>query len=596
MYRSFVPVTNQHYQSLDKLEGLIQMIEHDEARPATVGDDEKEAGTSQPAWSWGTFICLLAFIACLVLMIAPDYRLIGSKLMAPLKTTHVLVWLGSWLPTDFHWLPNVSDSYTSTNNIEFLFFVGLAFVFYGAAMLFLLRQPARANYTRIQTLMWGAVALAGIILMLTPFLLSHDLFVYSDYGHTILIYHANLYFTTPVSVSPNSTITHLDDWNYSVAAYGPLWLGFTLPIAAVGGNHPLRYIFGFRALGLMAHIINIWLVTRILRASGRSPRTVMLGTLLYALNPLTLIESALGAHNDTEMITFLLLGILLCLRAERRGFVRFIDYALPAVVFTLAILIKYTSIPVLVFYLALLARKTILASAPSSQLPGRRHSWLLAALFKVCITGVICAGMALLAYAPFWIGHSLVDIVKSFSAPPSARFAENSILRATEGWVQLHGLPPSSSWMHTILLLMANHTTWNIASIAAVLGGMIFGIILLWRRPTTLTLATAALLTLGALLIVTPWLFAWYVTWLIALAAILIGQPMRGLLNNALIAFAIAFSVSIFFTYMGNDLPIFGNEGFAQCLRIFGIPLLIFLITLCAKRVWPGRNISEIRA
>ncbi len=562
------------------------MIENDEARQSIAVDKKQGPDRTPPAWSWVAFCCIPGFLACLALMIAPDYRLSGSKLMAPLPTSRFLVFLGSWLPTNFHWLPDTNDSFTSTNNIEFLFFIALAFIFYGVAMLLILRLPANANYARIQALMWATVVLAGVMLICTPFLLSHDLFVYADYGHTILTYHTNLYFTPPLAIS-HSSITHLDDWNFSVAAYGPLWLGFSTLVAMVGGDHPLRYILGFRALGLLAHIVNTWLVMRILRESGRSPRTVMLGTFLYALNPLTLIESALGAHNDTEMITFLLLGILLCLRAERRGFTRLIDYAPPAVAFSLAILIKFTILPALIFYLALLARKSWPATASISQPPATRLSWQCwpVALLKPVIAGLMSAGIVLLSYAPFWIGHSPSAILKSFNAPPSARLAEHSILRASEAWIQLYGLPPGSSLMHTILPLIANHTTWNIASILAVLSGMIYGIILLWRRPATHTLTAASLFTLGALLIVTPWLFAWYATWLIALAAVLLGQPMRGVLRDALIAFAIAFSISIFFTYMGNDQPILGNEGFPQCLRIFGIPLLIFLLALLSGRV-----------
>ena len=581
------------------------MIENDEVRQAVAVDKKQEPDRAPPAWSWAALCCIAGFLACLALMIAPDDRLIGSKLMASLPTSRFLVFLGSWLPPNFHWLPNAKDSFTSTNNIEFLFFIALAFIFYGVALLLILRLPASANFARVQALMWTAVVLAGAMLICTPFLLSHDLFVYADYGHTLLTYHTNLYFTPPLAIS-HSSITQLDDWTFSVAAYGPLWLGFSTLVALPGGDHPLRYILGFRVLGLLAHIVNIWLVMRILRESGRAPRTVMLGTLLYALNPLTLIESALGAHNDTEMITFLLLGTLLCLRAERRGFIHITDYALPAIAFSLAILIKFTSLPVLIFYLALLARKSWPATAAAytgryfsdganeaegtkgtRKGPEVRLSWQRwpADLLKPVTAGLLSAGIVLLCYAPFWIGHSPSAILKSFNAPPSARLAENSILRASEGWIHLHGLPPSSSWTHTLLLLMANHTTWNIASILAVLGGMIYGIILLWRRPATGTLTAASLLTLGALLIVTPWLFAWYVTWLIALAAVLLGQPMKGVPRDALVAFAIAFSVSIFFTYMGNDLPVFGNEGFAQCLRIFGIPLLTFLFALLSGRV-----------
>jgi hypothetical protein len=567
------------------------MIEHDEVRTESAIDTQQEQGRLRPAWSWGACGCLLAYIACLALMIAPNYRVIGSKFIAPLQISQFLVSLGAWLPSNFHWLPNASDSFTSTNNGEFLFFIVLAFIFYGAAMLFLRRLPAWANYARIQAMLWGCVVLAGIMLVFAPFMLSHDVFVYADYGNTILTTHANLYFTTPISVS-NSYITHLDDWNYAVTAYGPLWLGITIPVALVSGSDPLRYIISFRVLALCAHLINTWLVLQILRASGRSPRTVMLGTLLYALNPLMLIESALGAHNDTEMITFLLLGILLCLRAEQRGFARFIDYVLPAVAFTLAILIKYTSLPVLVLYLALLVRKSWPVSAPSPRLPrlSSRH-W--AALLKASIAGVISAGIALLAYAPFWIGHSLTAIVYSFGAPPSARFAENSILRSSWDWIGLYGRPPAGSWQRALLEFVASHSIWNIASIAVVLTGTLLGIIMLWRRPVTHTLTAASLFTLGALLVVTPWLFAWYVTWLIALAALLVGQPVKETLRNALIAFAIAFSISIYITYIDKNIPVLGPIGFVRSLYVFGIPVLVFLLALLVGYV-PRRFFRSI--
>jgi hypothetical protein len=567
------------------------MIENDEVRAESVIDIYEGQGSPQPAWSWGILGCLLAYIACLALMIAPNYRVIGSKFIAPLQISQFLVSLGAWLPSNFHWLPNASDSFTSTNNGEFLFFIALAFIFYGAAMLFLRRQPERANYTRIQALLWGCVVLAGIMLVFAPFMLSHDLFVYADYGNTLLTTHANLYFTTPISVS-NSYITHLDDWRYAVAAYGPLWLGITIPVALVSGSDPLRYIISFRALALCAHLFNTWLVLQILRASGRSPRMVMLGTLLYALNPLMLIESALGAHNDTEMITFLLLGILLCVRGEQRGFARFVDYVLPAVAFTLAILIKYTSLPVLVLYLALLVRKSWPASAPSPRLPrlSSRH-W--AALLRAGIAGVISAGIGLLAYAPFWIGHSLTAIVYSFGAPPSAHFAENSILRSSWDWIGLYGRPPAGSWQRALLEFVASHSIWNEASLAVVLGGTVLGIIMLWRRPVTHRLTAASLFTLGALLVVTPWLFAWYITWLIALAAILVGQPVKETLRNALIAFAIAFSISIYITYMDKTVPFLGALGFVRSLYVFGIPVLVFLLALLVGYV-PRRFFRSI--
>ena len=562
------------------------MIENEETRLLTTNQVEPtlERTKNYPsAWSWGIFVCLVVYIACFAFMIAPLQRRIGTPLMALLPISKFLVLLGSWLPSNLHILPNAADSYISTNNLEFLFLVALAFVFSSITLLLLLRLPTQAAYVRIRSLTWIVVALVGIMLIFTPALLSHDLFVYADYGHTLITHHTNLYFIPPASVS-HDPITLLDDWRASIAAYGPLWLVFSALVAVVGGDHPLRYIVEFRALALMAHLVNAWLILRILRASGRSPRTATLGMMLYALNPLALIESALGAHNDVVMVMFMLLGILLAQRALKHGMSRFLDYAPPAIAFTLAALIKFTSLPLIVFYLALLLRISLQAAV--GQDSSRR---LLPALLKSCIAGLICAATALLFYAPFWIGHSVKAILLSFSSPPSSRLAENSILRASEGWIARYGLPPSSSWMHTILLLLANHTTWNGLNLLVVAFATLIGVALIWRTPAAPTITLAALIALGALLLVTPWFFSWYVTWLVALAAALLASRHYALLRYALLAFALAFSIFAFFTYLENGQPLFGKESFIQCLRIFGMPLLVFLLALLIGYTLRGR-------
>ncbi|HLL80349.1 MAG TPA: hypothetical protein VKT25_12665, partial [Ktedonobacteraceae bacterium] len=286
------------------------MIENEETRPLTTNHNQvqptpERTKTTRSAWSWSIFACLVVYIACFAFMIAPLQRRIGTPLMTLLPISKFLVVLGSWLPANLHILPNAADSYVSTNNLEFLSLVALAFVFYGIILLLLLRLPTGANYARIRSLTWIVVALVGFMLIFTPALLSHDLFVYADYGHTLITHGANLYFIPPASVS-HDPITLLDDWRASIAAYGPLWIVLSALVAVVGGDHPLRYIVEFRALGLFAHLVNAWLILRILRASGRSPRTATLGMMLYALNPLALIESALGAHNDVVMVMFML--------------------------------------------------------------------------------------------------------------------------------------------------------------------------------------------------------------------------------------------------------------------------------------------------
>src|SRR5207248_2908470 len=114
---------------------------------------------------------------------------------------------------------------------------------------------------------------------------------------TIVVHHANPYFVAP-SRFPQDPLTSYDDWKDATAAYGPVWLTICSLWTLVLGNSPLGYVLAFRLFALAAHLLNIWLVATILGKTGSSARTVTLGTLLYAWNPLVLQESSLGGHND----------------------------------------------------------------------------------------------------------------------------------------------------------------------------------------------------------------------------------------------------------------------------------------------------------
>lgn len=556
------------------------MIENDAQHIPSVSPPVKPAPTSSHTTRlWPVLLCALAFLLCILATVTPLQRMAGVPFLTSLPTGKLLALWGAWLPADFHWLPNSRDSFTSTNNLEFLALMALAFVVYGLFALLILRLPEDARFVRTQRLIWIVALIAGLILVFTPAMLSHDLFVYADYGRNLIVHHSNLYFVPPIATS-NDQITLLDDWRGFTAAYGPLWLYISAVVAIFSGDHPAHYILFFRLLGLAAHLFNAWLVMNIVRQSGRSPRISTLVTLLYVLNPLVLLESCLGGHNDIVMITLILLGILLCMRVEQGNVTPFGNYLLPAIAFTLAALIKFTCLPLLLFYLVLLVRRALYPSS-SGTLTHWQHitRYWRSALFKVVLASLVSGCLALVLYAPFWIGHSISSIVQSFTNTPSARNAENSILRAIQGWVHHYGMPPSNTWAYKLLTIFNDHGTWNTINEAVLVCTILIGIIYLWRSPSTQTLVLAALGTLGALLIVTPWFFAWYATWLVALASVALAKPGNRL-KYALVAFALAFSVSAFSSYLANGYPLLSNSGLQQCLRTFGIPLFVFVIVL----------------
>ncbi|HYK84799.1 MAG TPA: hypothetical protein VEV19_05490 [Ktedonobacteraceae bacterium] len=494
-------------------------------------------------------LCAAGLLLCILISVAPLLHLAGKTFLLPLPTNPFLLAWGSWLPYDLHFALPKRASMISTNTIEFLLLVAISFGIYALASLLIQKQPERQQFTAVTRLIWFLAIAGGIIYILTPAMISRDIFVYVGYGRTISLHHANPYFVAP-SAFPQDPLTIYDDWQSATAAYGPLWLVICALLAPLGGNSPLAYLLIFRLLSFASYLFNIWLISNILKNMGRSPRTVTLGTLLYAWNPLVIEETCLGGHNDTIMVTLLLLGIWFSVRAEQQDFARPSRYLLPAIAFTLATLVKITALPLIVLYLVFLARRAMSSAPSTSSMLRLEHiralNWQ-AALAKVVLTGAVCGIIAALFYAPFWLGHSIQDILTSFSSPPSSILSENSIMRAIHEWILAHGLPSQNSWAATLLTFFNLRVVWDRISYVCLAATLIVGAVWIWRVPTTRTMLLAALLSLGGLLLVTPWFFAWYIIWLVSIAALCL--PAIDRLGRALLAFTLTFSATAFITY-----------------------------------------------
>ena len=522
-------------------------------------------------------LCTIAFIICTLLTVAPLSRIPDPVIHLQTPAGAFLSWFGSWLPGDLRLTANYFASQVNTNYIEFLLLIALAFAIYGLCALFILRQPPTFRDTRTMRLIWLGTIISGLIYVFTPAMLSHDILVYASYSRIISVYHVNPYFV-PLSAFPHDPFNPLNYWSHAIAAYGPIWLAICALWGWVSGSQPLGYILAFRLFALAAHLLNIWLVTMTLRAMGQSSRTVTLGTLLYAWNPLVLLESSLGGHNDVFMVTFMLAGILLAVRADRRGqLTQPRGYLLPTVAFSLAALIKFTTLPLIVLFIILLACR-VLRPATSTSMSSKdifSRRWQ-PALSTGIFAGIISAIVAIVFYGPFWIGHSINAIARSFTSPPSALYAENSILRAVLDWQQVNRLPPNTLG-NTLISILANHKTWDDITILALAIVILSASIWMWHAPTLRNFVLSAVAALGALLIVTPWFYSWYVTWLVGLIAVCF--PFKdSRIARALLAFTLVFSASAFLTYLFKDgYPPFGTWTGLVFLTTIAPPILAFL-------------------
>ena len=200
------------------------------------------------------------------------------------------------------------------------------------------------------------------------------------------------------------------------------------------------------------------------------------------------------------------------------------------------------------------------------------------AITTVVIAGATVGALALAFYGPFWIGHSIQDIRNSFASPPSALGAENSILRSILAWSHDHSVA-AHTLQSRLIYIFSIRKVWDAINIAllAITGSL--GAIWLWRSPTTRVFTLAALAAMGVLLLVTPWFYSWYLTWLVGLAAVAL--PVReSRIGSALLASALAFSASAFLTYLFLlGYPPFGIWTGLVCLTTITPPLLAFLVT-----------------
>lgn len=539
-------------------------------------DEEVHTTNNNAIWLWVISLCMFVFLLSILVSVAPLQRAVGIPFLSRVPISTLLTRVGAWLPADFHVLRDVQQSRITTGNGEFLLLIALSFVMYGiCAWCVRYKLALEADYVYVCSIFVGCSIAIGLIFLFTSALLSQDVFVYADYGRTILVHHSNPYFIPPLQSSWPDPLTKLDMWKSVVNAYGPLWLYICSFVSLFLGDEPLRYILAFRVLGLLVHILNTVLIIATLRAMGQSRRTVVLAAFLYGCNPLVLLESCFDAHNDVYMVTFILLSIWLTRRAEQKSFTQFRHYIPPLLALTMAVLIKFTSMPLILLFLMLLARKTLVEAQAKSF--SRR---LVLTLLNVCVAGTICGLTILLFYMPFWIGHSISEIVKSFSLAPSSYSAENSMLRVFIERVKAHGLPPHSSWLYGPIYVLSHRKTWDIINVIVLIVALSIGAIVLWRVPTTRSLVFAALLVFEGVLIVTPWFYSWYVLWIIPLAALLLREHSDGKTKIAVL-FAFVFSVSAFFTYiMPYYLQSFDRWGATRYLLTDSPPVLVLLVFL----------------
>lgn len=144
---------------------------------------------------------------------------------------------------------------------------------------------------------WLIIVTAVFLLFSYPAMLSYDIFNYIATAKALYFYHENPYIIMPIEFlgDPLLSFTHAAN---KIALYGPAWLGLSSIPFFLGFGNFLLMLYGFKALVSLFYLAQVALIWKMTKD--------FFPVILFALNPLVIIETLLSGHNDIVMMFFAL--------------------------------------------------------------------------------------------------------------------------------------------------------------------------------------------------------------------------------------------------------------------------------------------------
>jgi len=202
-----------------------------------------------------------------------------------------------------------------------LYFVGLTALF----ILYWRAVQAAKEVTEV----WGASAheqtfklvilVFGLVFGLTLVWLypvsANDLFRYVLRGRIWAVYGASPMLHPPNDFPNDPYIMFAGEFGDWVSGYGPLWeLLVQIPMR-LGATGMTPGAISLKFLALFFYLVSVvligWAAGRGGQAAARKQRTPLMGLLLFAWNPMVLLEGMGNGHNDMVWLALLIVGLLL---------------------------------------------------------------------------------------------------------------------------------------------------------------------------------------------------------------------------------------------------------------------------------------------
>lgn len=148
---------------------------------------------------------------------------------------------------------------------------------------------------------WLLTILTTIVLTFSYNAFSYDIFNNIFDAKIITHYHLNPYQHKALDF-PQDPMLSFMHWIERTYPYGPFWLAFSVPLSFMGANIFIITFFLFKIFAGFSYLGTVFFIEKITQHLDK--KSSLLKTMLFALNPLVLIEGLLSAHNDMTMFFF----------------------------------------------------------------------------------------------------------------------------------------------------------------------------------------------------------------------------------------------------------------------------------------------------
>jgi hypothetical protein len=298
------------------------------------------------------------------------------------------------------------------------------------------------------------------VFVLAPPLPSTDVFSYIGYARLGTVHHLDPYVAPPVAARHDPVFPFLH-WRHTRSAYGPL---FTLASYPLGRIAPADALAVFK---LVAGAASLGCVALVWRIAGRLGRQQPAAIASFGLNPLLLVWTVGGAHNDLLMLLGMLGALALVLGARE---------VLGGATLAAAVAIK-ASAGLAIPFLVLGARRRARVAA------------------GVAAGAAVMVLVAALAFPDHALG--MLDVLRH----EQHLVAYDSVPHDVARWLGLPGVTP------------ALRTGFQVLFGAA----FVVAVVQAWRRRDSVAACGWAYLALVA---TSTWFLAWYTVWPLPFAAL----------------------------------------------------------------------------